>query len=95
MPYLPLTNNPEETFSASIFGTLYNFRQLWNTLGFWTIDILDENNNPLIYGVKILAKTSLLSQHTHIPFDLISNDEEDPERDTLDAFTLEVVDRNV
>lgn len=91
---LPLTNNPSETFSINIFDTVYNIRQLWNTLGFWTIDISDVDNNPLAYGVKIVAKTKLLRQYPHIRFELESTTESDPARNNLDEFILTVTDKD-
>jgi len=43
--YLPLTNNPEESFNISIFETVYLCRQLWNENGFWTLDIKDASGD--------------------------------------------------
>ena len=95
MLILPLTNNPEESFNITISGTVYNIRQLWNTLGFWTIDILDENGDPLAYGVKLVTKTELTFQHPSVPFNLRSDADEDPSRDSLDSFNLVVTDKDV
>jgi hypothetical protein len=94
MAYLPLTNNPEELFSVSILETVYNFRQLWNTnYEFWTLDILEADDNPLVYGVKLVTGSYLLEQYPQIPFDLISEADDDPSRDNLDEFILEVFDK--
>jgi hypothetical protein len=90
---LPLTNNPSETFSFNINGTVYKFRQIWNTLGFWTIDILDINDDAFVNGVKIVTKENLLEPHTAIPFDLRSERANDPTRNNLNEFELEVVER--
>ncbi len=54
---LPLTNNPSETFSFNINDTIYKFKQMWNSQGFWTLDILDINDNAFINGVKLVTKT--------------------------------------
>jgi len=93
MIYLPLTDKPEETFNISIFEIIYTMKQLWNTLGFWTIDIQDSDGNALVYGVKIVTQTRLLQQYPSIPFDLLSTDTFDPTRSTLNSFLLEVVER--
>lgn len=93
--YLPLTTNPEETFSISIFDIVYNFKQLRNTLGFWTLDILDADGNVLVYGVRIVTQEYLLKQYPSIPFDLYSATETDPSRTNLDEFKLEIVDKDV
>lgn len=92
---LPLTNNPEETFSVAVFGIVYNFKQLWNEYGFWTLDIKTADNIVLVYGVKIITGELLLKQYPQIPFDLTGSNGSDPTRDNLDSFFLSVVDKNV
>lgn len=93
--YLPLTNNPEESFNISIFDAIYSIRQLWNVNGFWTIDILDAQLVILVHGVKIITKHFLLEQYPEIPFDLFSDDESDPSRSDLESFLIGVIDKNV
>ena len=93
--YLPLTNNSEENFNVSIFDIVYMFRQLWNEIGFWTLDIKDADGNVLVYGVKIITQEFLLQQYPQIPFDLRSENETDPGRLDLESFLLEVTDKNV
>ncbi len=92
---LPLTNNPEESFNISIFDIIYNFRQLWNEYGFWTLDIKDADGIVLVYGVKIVAGHPLLEQYPEIPFDLLNSTEIDPTRNNLDEFQLEVISKDV
>lgn len=91
--YLPLTNNPEETFNVSIFDIVYSFRQLWNTLGFWILDINDNDGNKLVYGIKIITGEFLLRQYPGIPFDLKSIQSLDPTRNNLNEFLLEVTEK--
>ena len=93
--YLPLTNNPEESFNISIFDIVYNIRQLWNENGFWTIDILDAQSTVLVYGVKIVTQHLILEQYPEIPFDLFSDDEADPGRNDLESFLLGVINKDV
>ena len=93
--YLPLTNNPEENFNISIFNIIYIFRQLWNEIGFWTLDIKDVDGNSLVYGVKIITQEYLLQQYPQIPFDLKSENNNDPGRQDLESFLLEVINKNV
>jgi len=93
--YLPLTNNPEENFNVSIFDIVYIFRQLWNGIGFWALDIKDVDGNVLVSGVKLITKEYLLRQYPQIPFDLKSENETDPGRLDLESFLLEVTDKNV
>ena len=91
---LPLTNKPSETFSFNINNTIYKFKQMWNTEGFWTLDILDINDNAFINGVKIVTKTNLLFMHPNIPFDLRSERNNDPTRDNLNQFELVILEKD-
>ena len=93
--YLPLTNNPEENFNVSIFDIVYTFKQLWNEIGFWTLNIKDADGNILVYGIKIITQEFLFRQYPQIPFDLKSENETDPGRQDLESFLLEVIDKNV
>lgn len=93
--FIPLTNNPEEIFNISIFGEIYNLRQLWNPLGFWTLDIKDSAGVAIVLGVKIITKLNLLQQYPQIAFDLISSSETDPGRQDLESFKLEVIIKDV
>ena len=88
---LPLSNNPAETFTFNINDVIYKFEQKWNTLGFWTISILDINDNELILGVKLVTRENLLFMHPSIPFDLRSERDTDPTRDNLSEFALEII----
>ena len=94
---LPLTLNPEESFQIVIFETLYNMRQLWNTAGeFWTLDILNADNEALALGVKLVSGVPLLSQYSQIRFELESADlSADPDRDDLDNFVFEITNKDV
>jgi len=87
---LPLTNNPEESFNVTINDVIVNIRQLWNTYGFWTLDLKDADGNTLVLGVKTVTKVFLLKQYPHIEFDLRSTNDDDPTRNNLDSFILEV-----
>lgn len=93
--FLPLTNNPEESFTTPIFGATYNFRQLWNVNGFWTIDIMDAQMVVLVYGVKIVTKHLLLEKYPQIRFDLFSDADSDPGRNDLESFLIEVSNKDV
>ena len=91
---IPFTNNPSETFTIEIYGIVYQIRQLWNTIGFWTIDIGEVDGTCLVAGVKIVAKTRLLEQYPELPFELESTTETDPGRDDLSEFVLVVTEKN-
>jgi hypothetical protein len=88
---LPFTNNPAEVFNFNINGIIYKFAQKWNTLGFWTLDILDVDGIPFIHGLKLVVGTDLLANFENLPFGLKSTNLTDPSRDTLSTFNLEVL----
>ena len=96
MAKLPFTLNPEESFQIVISENLYNMRQLWNTAGgFWTLDINDENNEPLPLGVKLVTGIFLLKQYPQVRFDIKSESLlADPSRDDLDTFVFEVTNKD-
>jgi len=93
--YLPLTNNTEEKFKIVIFNVVYEIKQLWNINGFWTLDIKDVNGEILIAGIKIVTKLLLLQQYPYIPFDLKSEKDDDPNRNNLSEFQLQIINKNV
>lgn len=92
--HLPLTNNPEESFSISIFDIIYNMRQLWNEHGFWTLDIHDADGSELVLGIKIIAGENITMQYPQVPFSLINYEDVDPGRNDLEFFLLEVTERD-
>ena len=97
MAKLSFTLNPEESFQIVIFDILYNLRQLWNTSGqYWTLDINDEDGNPLVLGVKLVTGIFLLKQYPQVRFDIKSNNiQADPGRDDLTDFVFEITNKDV
>lgn len=93
MSFLPLTNNPAEIFNITVLETVYIMRQIWNTLGFWALDIRDVDNNSLVLAVKLVTKTNVLAQYANLPFDLRSEILTDPGRFDLEEFNLEVLEK--
>jgi len=91
---LPLTNNPSETFSFNIKDEIYKFKQKWSTLGYWTIDILNIDGDPFVYGVKLITRENILDMHPAISFDLRSERPNNPTRNNLDQFELLVLEKN-
>ncbi|MCP3685805.1 MAG: hypothetical protein GY861_24415 [bacterium] len=89
----PVTENPEESFSIVLLGELYNIRQLWNTLGFWTIDIFDSDGTILVHGIKIVSGIFFVKQYPHIPWDLYIDEIIDPERFTLSSMVIGVYEK--
>lgn len=87
---IKLSTSPEETRTTVIGEIVYNFRQLWNTIGFWTIDIITEDSITLVTGVKLVSGLFLLKQYTNIPFDIKIDSSVDPTRFDIAGYILEV-----
>jgi hypothetical protein len=46
-------------------GALFILRFKWNALNeFWTMDVLDGDENPIVYGVKVVVNWNLLEQYS-------------------------------
>lgn len=88
---LKLSSSPEEDITIVVNEVVYNIRQLWNTLGFWTVDILtDDNTTPLVYGIKLVSGSYLLQQYVDILFDVKIDSEIDPTRLNIEDYVLEI-----
>ena len=90
MVTFPLSLNPEETFSITILGVVYNCRQQWNTLGYWTLSFSDVDNLPIVLGVAIVAGLDILAPHPSLPFGLRLTTDTELTRENVLDLTLEV-----
>lgn len=90
---LPLSSNPEDIYTVVILEVVYQVRQLWNTLGFWTIDILDEEGSGICTGIKLVSKSYLMQQYPSIPFDLYINHAVEPDRDNIEDIVCGVYEK--
>ncbi len=85
---ITFTNDSSQKFSTTINGKLYFFEVSYNTLtDEWILDIND--TNIFIYGIRIVGGIDILKQYG-LDFGLFST-QNDPTRDTLINFTLEVI----
>ena len=85
---ITFTNDSSQKFSTTINGKLYFFEVSYNTLtDEWILDIND--TNIFIYGTRIVGGIDILKQYS-LGFGLIST-QNDPTRDTLVNFILEVI----
>jgi hypothetical protein len=51
------------TVDVALSGSLYRFSLCWNTRGeFWSLDVLDQDDSPIVAGVKLVADWELLAQ---------------------------------
>ena len=91
--YLPVTNNADETYNITILNTTYILRQLYNTIGFWTISIADNNNNSIVDGVKVCTGVNMLEQYPQLLFDLYIIDNIIPTRDNFKDLFIGVYEK--
>lgn len=66
---IPWSNSPAFEQTLRLSGELYRLVGRWNALGFWTLDIFDKNDAPLLLGQKIVINTDILAryQDTRLP----------------------------
>lgn len=84
-----LRNSAEDTFSLTIDEILYVFRQVWNTNGFWILDVFDQNRVVIISGIRLVAGINLCDQYPEIRFNMLIDTDTDPTRDNLDLYPIE------
>lgn len=83
-------NLPKQKFSTVIKDIDYDFEVNYNALyGFWTMDI--KSNDFTLLGIKLVAGIDLMAQYVQVPFSMIALNTEDPTRDNLNLFKLEVL----
>lgn len=71
MYILPVTSNPNQTFSSTIpidNGSIkFNFFLRFNTeSSCWVLDIADSSNNSLVSGINLVCGTNLLEQYSYL-----------------------------
>lgn len=66
---VPLTNVPQ-TFVINMAGVNYTLTSKWNDMAqSWYLDIADENQNPIAFGIPFITGESLLAQLAYIGID--------------------------
>lgn len=67
MQLLPLEpSNPNYEFTTSIDSVPYQFRFRWNSrASAWFMDIREQDDTPIVLGVKVVLGTSLGRRSTH------------------------------
>ena len=65
---IPLS--PEaQSFSITIANVNYNMTIKWNTVAFfWVLDIYDDNDAPILTGVPLVTGADLLAQYGYMNF---------------------------
>lgn len=87
---------PSYIFSITLEGTLYYLSFEWNDRGsFWTMDILDQDQNQLVCGIRMISninllgrfQNSLLPKGTFFIYDT-SGKNQDPQVDNFGSVVL-------
>lgn len=83
-------NLPKQRFSTVIDEIDYTIEVNYNALyEFWVMDI--ESNDFTILGIKLVAGIDLVGQYVQVPFSMKSINLDDPTRENLNLFKLEVL----
>ena len=63
---IPLSANNQQ-FSLSVAGIQYQMQIGWRG-AFWTLDISDSNDKPLVQGIPLITGADLLAQYQSLGF---------------------------
>jgi hypothetical protein len=68
---IPLTSNPNQTFTSTIpvdgKAIKLNFFLRYNTEAeYWVLDVYDSNNNSLIVSLNLVCGLNLLEQYSYL-----------------------------
>jgi hypothetical protein len=64
MQIIPFKEPSQWREQILIDNMIYNIRCKWNALNeYWTMDLLDSSDIPIVVGVKIVANYNLLQQY--------------------------------
>ena len=64
MEIIPFKEPAQWREQIELSGVIYILRFKWNALNqFWSMDVLNGNDEPIVYGVKIVVNWNLLEQY--------------------------------
>lgn len=71
MYIIPLTTDPNQTFSSTIPVdgkniTFYFFLRFNTEAGYWALDIMDKNKNTILSSVPLISGINLLAQYSYL-----------------------------
>lgn len=65
---IPLKSEAQ-IFNVTLNNVVYTFGLRWNTFsGVWTLDIGDQNDNPIVQGLSLITGTDLLDPYSYLNF---------------------------
>jgi len=64
MDIIPFKEAAQWREQIELSGITYTLRFKWNAMNeFWSMDVLSGNDEPVIYGVKVVVNWNLLEQY--------------------------------
>jgi len=66
---VPLTAQPQN-FAIRLAGVNYQMTLWWNNaaMGGWTLDVYDNESNPIVTGIPLITGADLLAQYSYLGF---------------------------
>jgi hypothetical protein len=65
MQIIPFKEPAQWREQIELTGTNYILRFKWNAINqFWSMDVLDIDDNPIVLGVKVVVNWNLLEQYS-------------------------------
>jgi hypothetical protein len=68
-PFLIPLQPTNQTFQITLAGVVYTLTVRWNDMnGAWTLDIADQNQNPIVSGIPLVTGVDLLAPYGYLNF---------------------------
>lgn len=67
MKIIPFKEPGDWQAQITLTGTIFNLRFKWNALNkYWSMNIYNRNEEPIIYGIKVVVNWNLTQQYVKI-----------------------------
>lgn len=84
---VPTTPGTPQQFTITMQGVTYTLRLHWCDPGsVWVLDIMDENQVPILQGVPLVTGADLLGQFSYLNFGGMLVVQSDPEKEVPPDF---------
>jgi hypothetical protein len=66
-PFLIPLQPTNQTFQITLAGVVYTLTVRWNDMNeAWTLDLADQNQNPIVSGIPLVTGVDLLAPYGHL-----------------------------
>ena len=87
---ITFSNDSWQKFSTTINEINYDFTASYNsTYGFWTLNV--ETDDFIVNGINLVCGIDIFRAFPELPFSGICNNPEDPNRDNINLYELEIL----